>query len=58
MGKIILVDKILKIVKKYFPNKFGIPRYSKNYNPDLPEIKKFGISVINNRLLVNKILKI
>ena len=50
-----MVEKILKVIKKYFPGKYGILRYSENYNPEIPETKKFEIGVIENLILIEKI---
>ena len=50
--------KNIKIMKNYIPVKYGNPPFSENYNPDWPETKKFGISIIENLILVDKILKI
>ena len=40
-----------------YPVKCGIPRYSEKSNPDYPETKKFGLSIIDYHRPVDKILK-
>ena len=45
-------------MKYYFPGKFGNPLYLENNNPDRPETKIIGISVIVDLKLVDKILEI